>query len=80
MAPYNCSALGLLLTTCKADVVANVASLQFTGTPEIKPDATFRLGFAPADDGTGWPGGRTVTVTVNGTAAPTPTATAPPVR
>jgi len=65
-APYNCSTLGLLLTTCKADVIANVAYLSFTGAPPILAGATFRLGFAPADDGTAWPAARPVTLTVNG--------------
>lgn len=63
---YACSTLtGQALPACKSAVVGNMVYFLFSGA-EIIPDAAFRLGFAPADDGTSWPSNRPVTVTANG--------------
>jgi hypothetical protein len=61
---YACSTFNALLKTCTVDVAGNVITLTFTGTPDIKPDAKFRLGFAPGIIAGPWPAGATVTVTV----------------
>jgi hypothetical protein len=67
---YGCSTFSTLLTTCKADVVGNVVYLLFTGTPDIKIGAEFRLGFAPGTLAGPWPAGATVSVTPDGQIPP----------
>jgi len=63
-AGYGCSMFNALLKTCAVDVTGNVITLTFSGTPDIKADAQFRLGFAPGIIAGPWPASATVTVTV----------------
>lgn len=63
-AGYACSSFNALLKTCSVDVTGNVITLAFVGAPDIKPDAQFRLGFAPGIIAGPWPAGASVTVTV----------------
>ena len=69
---YGCSTFSTLLTTCKADVVGNVVYLLFSGTPDIKTGAEFRVGFAPGTLAGPWPAGATVSVTPDGQIPPPP--------
>ena len=61
-----------VLPACTAETHGNTVYLMFSGTPNIKAGETFRLGFAPADDGGAWPGGKAVTLTANGQLPPLP--------
>lgn len=63
-AGYACSTFNALLKTCTVDVTGNVITLAFSGAPDIKADAQFRLGFAPGLIAGPWPAGAAVTVTV----------------
>lgn len=69
---YGCSTFSTLLTTCKADVVGNVVYLLFSGTPDIKAGAEFRVGFAPGTLAGPWPAGATVSLTPDGQIPPPP--------
>ena len=63
---YGCSAFNALLKTCTVEVEGNVIRLLFSGAPEIKTDAQFRLGFAPGAIAGPWPAAGAVSVVVNG--------------
>jgi hypothetical protein len=63
---YGCSQLGIFLKTCTAEVSGNLIYILFSGEPEIRAGARFRLGFAPSAGGAGWPPDAEVTVTPNG--------------
>jgi len=61
---YACSTFNALLKTCTVEVAGNVINLAFSGAPDIRADAEFRLGFAPGLIAGPWPAGAAVTVTV----------------
>jgi hypothetical protein len=67
---HACSSLNALLKSCTAEVKGNVVTLNFGGSPDIKTDAQFRLGFSPGVIAGPWPAGAAVSVAVSTPGAP----------
>ena len=62
---YACSMFTALLRACTVQVNGNTITITFTGMPDIKTEAQFRLGFAPGLIAGPWPASAPVSVTIN---------------